>query len=48
MSTNDFEKVFAAKMYESIKSVIGGTNTKQKLTLMVPGIALAKEDFEFE
>jgi hypothetical protein len=48
MSTKDYEKVFAAKMYESIKSVIGGTNTKQKLTLMVPGIALAKEDFEFE
>lgn len=39
---------FAAKFYDEVNNVIGGTNPNEKLTLLLPGIALTKSDFEYD
>lgn len=53
MSIENLEKSmelsFAETVYNEIKNVVGGSDTtnKQLLTLLLPGIALTKEDFEY-
>lgn len=42
------EDDFASHFYDEINNVIGGTNPNEKLTLLLPGIALAKSDFEYD
>jgi hypothetical protein len=44
------EQSFSKTVYDEINNVIGGDeeNKEQKLTLLLPGIALAKEDFEYD
>lgn len=39
---------FTTKFYDEVNKVIGGTNPNEKLTLMLPGIALTKKDFEYD
>ena len=39
---------FAAHFYDEINSVIGGSNPNEKLCLLLPGIDLAKSDFEYD
>ncbi|WP_051411563.1 hypothetical protein [Ruminococcus flavefaciens] len=39
---------FTAQFYAEINNVIGGDNPNQMLTLLLPGIALTKEDFEYD
>ena len=39
---------FTAQFYDEVNNVIGGDNPNQKLTLLLPGIALTKEDFEYD
>ena len=45
---NKSEDDFAAHFYDEINNVIGGTNPNEKLTLLLPGIALTKSDFEYD
>ena len=42
------EDDFASHFYDEVNNVIGGTNPNEKLTLLLPGIALAKSDFEYD
>ncbi|HRR78125.1 MAG TPA: hypothetical protein P5191_15200 [Ruminococcus sp.] len=42
------QKDFTSLFYTEINNVIGGDNPNQKLTLLLPGIALTKEDFEYD
>ena len=44
---NRIQNEFSAKFYDEINNVIGGTNPNEKLTLLLPGIALTKSDFEY-
>ena len=39
---------FASHFYDEVNNVIGGTNPNEKLTLLLPGIALTKSDFEYD
>ncbi len=39
---------FPSKFYEEINNVIGGSNPNEKLTLLLPGIALTKSDFAYD
>lgn len=45
---NENEDDFASHFYDEINNVIGGTNPNEKLTLLLPGIALTKSDFEYD
>lgn len=38
---------FITKFYEEVNKAIGGNNDNQILTLLLPGIALSKSDFEY-
>ena len=38
---------FVTKFYEEVNKTIGGNNENQILTLLLPGIALSKSDFEY-
>lgn len=39
---------FASTFYDEINNVIGGTNHNEKLTLLLPGIALTQNDFAYD
>ena len=45
---NENEDDFASHFYDEVNNVIGGTNPNEKLTLLLPGIALTKSDFEYD
>lgn len=45
---NGNQSDFASHFYEEVNNVIGGTNPNEKLTLLLPGIALTKSDFEYD
>lgn len=42
------QKDFTLMFYDEVNNVIGGDNPNQMLTLLLPGIALTKEDFEYD
>lgn len=44
----EHQKDFTAQFYDEVNNVIGGDNPNQKLILLLPGIALTKEDFEYD
>ena len=44
---NENERDFTTKFYEEVNKTIGGRNDNQILTLLLPGIALSKSDFEY-
>ena len=39
---------FTRDFYNTVNEVIGGDNPNQILTLLLPGIALSPEDFEYD
>ena len=41
------DKNFIDEFYEEVNKTIGGRNDNQILTLLLPGIALSKSDFEY-
>ena len=45
---DDNDDDFASHFYDEVNNVIGGTNPNEKLTLLLPGIALTKSDFEYD
>ncbi len=48
MSDQNDTRNFPAKFYDEINNVIGGNNPNEKLVLLLPGIALTKNDFAYD
>ncbi|MBQ6160713.1 MAG: hypothetical protein IJK24_07195 [Oscillospiraceae bacterium] len=48
LKLNDQQKDFTYQFHKKVNNVIGGDNPNQKLILLLPGIALTMEDFEYD
>ena len=48
LELNDQQKDFTYQFHKEVNNVIGGDNPNQKLILLLPGIALTMEDFEYD